>query len=379
MGASCGDPGDEPEVKLPTRTIMVYMAAHNSLGDGSTGGRWDNADIKEMYRALVDNPQLDEQLNVIIYHAASDGSRTLKRLTARDSVTVIRDYGADAPSSLLPSTMESVLADMRAAAPADSYGLVMWSHASGWIFDPSREPSSRSWGVEKGGEMSIPKLAEVLEKQNFDFIYFDCCYMGNIETLYELRDVAPVIVASATETPLAGMPYDVNLPLLARLPDADCTGAARSTFEYYNSKSNAIDRSIAIAVYDMSKIGPVADAVRSIMAENRAVPSSYRPQRYGYGATYTNLFFDLHGYMHALAGDNTTLTDAFDSALDDFVTYHAETDMMWNALALTDCHGVSAYILPTEGYDYYANRYSYTSLAWNRDVVEPAAASKQTN
>ena len=62
--------------------------------------------------------------------------------------------------------------------------------------------------LDKDAAMTIPQLREALEGISFSFIYFDSCFMGNIESLYELRNNASAIVASPTEVLTEGMPYD---------------------------------------------------------------------------------------------------------------------------------------------------------------------------
>ena len=63
--------------------------------------------------------------------------------------------------------------------PADSYGVVFWSHGDGWL--PYNNPSTRWWGQDTGNgdnRMNIPDLNEALSvAPHFDFILFDACYM----------------------------------------------------------------------------------------------------------------------------------------------------------------------------------------------------------
>ena len=94
--------------------------------------------------------------------------------------------------------------------------------------------------------------------------------MGNIETLYELRGITDYVVASPTEIPSDGMPYNLNVGCFFELVP-DLKGAARNTFDYYDVQSGKY-RSCTISVYDMSKIDRVAKATRNIMLENLIIP-----------------------------------------------------------------------------------------------------------
>ena len=76
--------------------------------------------------------------------------------------------------------------------------------------------------------MNVTTLARVLEDENFSFIYFDCCFMMSVETLYEMRNTAPVIAGSVTELPVDGMPYHLNLSSFFRQGSADLIQAAKT-------------------------------------------------------------------------------------------------------------------------------------------------------
>ena len=91
-------------------------------------------------------------------------------------------------------------------------------HGTGWLpvgvyEEIKNQVSSRSFGSDNKQEMSIIELESALPIK-FDFIIFDACLMGNIETIYQLRHKADVIIASPTETLVAGFPYTEVAPLL---------------------------------------------------------------------------------------------------------------------------------------------------------------------
>ncbi len=364
---SCGS-NDGPE--KPTgvsRTVLVYMAAANDLGDRT----YDSKDLREMTEA-VQGGALDNGGRLLVYHAGSGMVPELKEVTAEDIVTLRRYEDAGNPVSV--AVMRGVLDDMRTVASADEYGLVLWSHSSGWM-DNGKSPEGRSWGVDesegtgaKAREMAIPDLARALNDQHLSFIYFDCCFMGNIESLYEIKNAARYIIASPTETPLAGMPYDKNVPcFFAKTPDLK--QAAQNTFDYYDLSEN--NRNIAISLYDMSKIDAVAAAYKNVLDVNTVPAEDYVQQQYGYGRTYANRFYDFTHYVKSLT-DDAALLGAFDRAMSDFVLYTDNTPSMWNGeINLINCNGVSSYII-TGTDDYVASTKGYYDLRWWNEVVSPA-------
>ncbi len=358
QACSSDEPGKDP---VPRRTLLVYMVATNNLG---TAG-WATRDLNEMVTGMADVDT--ENADVIVYLAVGSNAPALKRVTA-SGLETLKTYDSSLPSVSV-ERMTQVFSDMRGISPADKYGLVLWSHATGWITTSTTLRQGRSWGSDNGKEMAINDLGRALETHPWDFIYMDCCYMGNIESLYELRNAAPVIVASPTETPLAGMPYHLNLKwLTAETPDP--VAAARSTFEYYNGLSGE-DRSIAMSAYNMTYIVDLAEACRDIYAANMTLPEGFEPQTYGYRwnlsqPEFGKLYYDLAHTSRALAAD-AKLTEAFNQALNKFVIYAAHTPSMWNGrLPLNDCYGVSTFFPVNQSL---GDMYEYSDLEWARDVL----------
>ncbi len=362
--AACGD-DDAPAVKPQvSRTVLVYIVANNSLSG------YDARDINEMLVAASAGDLNGGRL--LVYHAARGHNPLLKEVTAEGIVDIkeYKDY-ADGVSSVSVEAMRRVFDDMRAIAPADDYGLVLWSHATGWI-DNGNSPEKevrRSFGIDGNKEMSIPSLGEALMGEHFSFIYFDCCFMGNIESLYEIKGSADYVVASPAETPLDGMPYDLNVGCFFReVPDM--VGAASNTFETYNAMTGRY-RSSTMAVYDMSAIDDVMMSARAILASNTRVDDVGAIQQYGGGRSFGDRFYDLDGYMRSLT-DDEELLGAFDESMSRFVIYAANTPEMYlsSHIELNNCCGVSCYIVNDTGGTLLLPL-NYQDLKWWNDVVAP--------
>ena len=65
---------------------------------------------------------------------------------------------------------------------------------------------------------------------------FDACFMQSIEVAYELRDYADYVIASPTETPGPGAPYDAIMPYLAQVGASKAM--ADAYFEIYDALYN---------------------------------------------------------------------------------------------------------------------------------------------
>ncbi|MCH5327012.1 MAG: hypothetical protein J1E29_07410 [Duncaniella sp.] len=316
LTVGCGDKADdptppvEPDVDPVSRTVLVYMVADNSLGNAA----FDVADLREMMTAIGDGAlnggrllaywncvQTEGGIPPRLFEVTADGIKELKRYPDDTSI-----YSVD------PERISEVMTDFKSYAPADEYGIIFWSHANGWLGAPSDAagPKYRAFGDDRGYHITLPSLAGALEGQQFAFIYFDCCLMGNIETVYELRRFAPVIAASPTELGVEGMPYDQTLRYFF-LPEPDVVGAARTTFERYSSNGMECQ----LAVYSTAGLDRLAEESRTVIsaATDPFTPEVNSLQRYVKPRDY-NSSVDMRDY-YDLLGATASWHTAFDSVV----------------------------------------------------------------
>lgn len=358
----CSGHGDDPEPECP-RAVLVYMVANNSLGTA----HYDSADLNEMAIAARQGDFGDSRL--FVYHHARNSAPVLKEITTSGERTLIT-YDTSA-SSVSSARMSRVIDDFARIAPASRRGIILWSHGSGWIENGIEQPRATeasvkagtaplSFGDDGGRYMNVTTLATTLRGKGFDYIYFDCCYMAGVEVVYELRDCADRIVASSTELPASGMPYDETLRHLLKA-DADLVGAARTTFDFYNSLSGQ-DRTCSISVIDTAGLDELAEATKTIYETNNVTTEGFAPQQF---MTYKCYLFDFGQYAHDLASQYPGLKARFDNALDKVIAYKASTPRIWNVLPLT-CHSGLSTRIPGYSED---DRYNYDNLQWAADVA----------
>ena len=164
MTACSSDDHGNGKADMPKyrHTVIVYMSAQNSLGY-SQAALLDSAEIASgasRMRSTHDNLILyldDDKLpRIYRFYKGGDGKGYIQK---------VKQYSTDLNSSN-PSTLRDVLANVKAQYPSRSYGLVMWSHGTGWLPDiisPSGSQSrlSRSYkpmgfGVDVGGGPGRP-------------------------------------------------------------------------------------------------------------------------------------------------------------------------------------------------------------------------------
>lgn len=368
-------PGPEPEPGPDTthRTVLVYMVSNNNLS------RYAMADMQEMADG-VRAGALDHGGRLLVYSSLPNETPRLYELMPDGSEALIRSY-TDNASSVTVERMRTVIADAKETAPADDYGLVLWSHATGWLNDSGviGDGSSHSAGgspalispLSFGADgmpakkMSIASLARALEGHHFSFIYFDCCHMATVEVAYELRHATDHIVASPTELGVEGMPYDRNIGCFFR-HEADIDGAAFNTFDYYNTNSIY---GCTISVIDTRAIDRLATSTRSILADF-PYPADYSRVPYFRKVMMTTGIFDLADYIEARCTDPQRLTE-WRRDFDAVVTSFRTTDKVY-FLDASRFHGLGTQIIESAGD---ADVYDYTATSWWTDVVEPSFTS----
>lgn len=370
VGLSSCKHTDEPDVVITpvTRTVLVYMVANNSLGMYGH----DADDLDEMLTAARSGGLHNGRL--LVYHVpTSNQTPILKEVTA-DGIVNLLEYDTEL-TSVSSERMRQVIADTKALAPASDYGIVLWSHASGWLqtgIDEVLELSADEarpldYGDDNGKKMRITTLAHVLDGQGFSFIYCDCCYMATVEVAYELRHATKYIVGSVTELPAPGMRYDKNIPLLLKDGDPDLIQCARNTYEHYASQLQSINRTCTMSVISTSALDDLATATRAIYGSGATISSSYKPQPFEITTSRNPEchYFDLANYVTAYDVPST-LQQQWNAVMDRAVLYKANTPHIWDDLEIKHHCGLSTYPLTDPSKAYICG---YSELQWYRDVA----------
>lgn len=352
----------EPPVPVSSgRTVLVYMVASNNLGS------FAEDDINEMREGMKRLGENYPDCRLLIYHASTDGAPQLKEVSRAGSVSTLSTYGTDADgaNSVSIARMRKVLADARAIEPDNSLGLVMWSHGTGWIdtkgvYNDPEMVKPAYWGDDAGAHMSVPALARALEGADADFIYFDCCLMGTVEIMYELRHASDTIAAPCTELPVEGMPYTTTVPLLFS-HERPAEKAARATLDYYLTDPGVSTSSLAIGVYSTARLDVLAAATRAVLAANPALPHGYQPVPYFRRAVVPAGAYDMGDYFTTLGAPA-----AWHEAYDDAIIWHGTTPVSYG-LDMTRFSGLGCNII-NSSVDTRLG-YGYHNLQWWSDVV----------
>lgn len=217
----------DPDDYKSHRAILVYMIASN------LGGNLKN-NINDMIATAT-----KENVNggrLVVFYSENKESAELFEIKEGDDGVVSRHHikNYENMSAVSPVTMKKVIEEFVSIYPAESYGMLLSSHGTAWM--PGGYSSMlRSFGEESGKVMEVNILAEGIPDNLFEFLGFDACSMASIECVYELKNKADRIIASASETLVQGFPYRTILPYLFTINKADLGKMAEGFYNFYNT------------------------------------------------------------------------------------------------------------------------------------------------
>lgn len=382
--SACHDDDETPKTGPANRTVLVYMMAENSLSNYAEKGGNLDSDMQEMIQGASSIPDND---HLIVFLDDADASQKpriyeIKKATKKKEAQaeLVREYTEEVCSTD-PAALEEVLNYVKRNYPAKGYGLVMWSHGSGWL-PAGQKKDSRSIGVDNenntssntGIEMEISDLAEVIAGfGKLDFLYFDACYMQGIEVAYELRGVTDYVIGCPAETSALGARYDkIILPMFA--PVADIKGIVNNNFNYYSSiyntknKNNAENYGCLMSAIKCNELDALAEMTAPIIsnyASNQhllTINSNVQTYR---GTTAWPDFYDFQGVIHAISTESeyTQWLSQFDKAV--ICRVHTNEWFSgrnsWIKFDVDDSvspHGIVSMYVPKNGSSY---------VTWNKD------------
>ncbi len=298
---SCTREWEHPHSEGTThRTILAYIAADNNL----------SGEAQEKCKALLDGWHT-KLGGLLIVADDGRGHPALLRATERGGIKLLdtlRTYSQEnmADASLLGEA----ITDMPHYAPASCYGLVLFSHATGWLpakafTNPQKfifPNTTRSIFKDKEQEMEVDDMAAVIPDGRFCFIVFDMCFMGSTEALYALRNKAHKAIVSAAEVLSPGFTpiYRTHLDRLYT-PRPDVIGFASAFFDHWSTQEG-VYRSATISVIDLHQLNALAALTQDLTtAHHNSTPPSLEDIQVYDRRTSPHLFFDLGDYLHALA------------------------------------------------------------------------------
>lgn len=366
----------DPVEPDPNRTVLVYMAADNSLSSDS------DANIEQMLEGMKNKAG-----RLVIYlDPAYDVPHLMTIKGGKNPVVdTLETYPEENSASV--EVLSRVIGDTRRLFSSQSYGLILWSHGMGWLPESYKFNNYRSFKVERRTPLRTKYFGEDRRPGNasgtsyidikqlsgaitgkFDFILFDACFMSSIEVLYELRERADYFIASPAEIISDGFPYEQICPYLWGDVE-DMKKICISFFNYYNTHpdpTNAGWQSATVALVKSDELEGLMASARDAL-KGRTDFQGLNVWRYPLSYyTLPNVFYDLGDYINAVADDSGKA--AFQKQLNKAVIYKAATPKFFGATIPADKYsGLSTYIPLSQ----WSNmNTTYFELEWPQHVYD---------
>ena len=349
-------------VKRP-KTVLLYMVANNNL----------SYDAENSISRLQNGYIPAEEGNLLVYKHCAGMDPVLLHIKKGEEGTVVADTAYRFPPrvSATKSALTQALNVTQALFPADSYGLILWSHGTGWI-PPLASSSSaaqeqrsgscpeRTFGLDGKVELEIRDLAQAIPYK-LSFMLMDACFMGGIETAYEVKDSVDYYIGSPAEILTESFPYHKIMQHIFK-STPDYAAVCKEYYDYYNAKTGSV-RSATVALMDCSKLAEVAEVAKRVFdqyGERIASLDLSLLQPYFRGSS-SKYFYDLKDLVDAIA--DASLSAEFAAALERAVPYKASTPYFIELPIRSFC-GVSTYV-PGNPADIKLADY-YKQYKWNQ-------------
>lgn len=226
-------------------TVLIYMIGSNLESESGCG----TMDLQEMCKAGV-----GKNVNVLVEAGGAKkwqnsviSAGKLGRYKIENDGIVTVDQKKKS-SMVTPGEITEFINWGVKNYPADSYNLIFWNHGGGTL---------AGFGSDElfSGDLSIGDIASAVKASNthFNFIGFDACLMGTVETAYSLAPCADYLIASEEEEPGYGWYYTGWLKALEKNPKLDMKSLGKIIVDDFIADNKS--GSTTLSVMDLSKVG----------------------------------------------------------------------------------------------------------------------------
>jgi hypothetical protein len=359
--------------------LLIYMAADNSLSDLARGNMAE----------IISGSSIPGDHALLVFIDRKDqGAFLIRPETRNNSMFLDTLFSYGVVNSAQADLLKQVIGQARDECPAQSYGLILWSHGTGWlpkglygeipqygvqrlaaaspflydIHDPAY-PRTKTFAQDGNSEMEIPSLAAALEDYHHDYICFDACLMADIQTYYQIRDVCDYIMGSPAEIIDTGFPYDkLSSVMFPYKGLSNLTALCDAYYDKYNAKTG-YNRSGTISLVKTEYIAELSLSFKDLIADGGTDPSEIdRSGLQTYDRLSEHVFWDIE-QMAELIGTSVRY-DEFKTALSKTVIYKKATET-FITIPIEHFSGLAAY-LPTTALPRTQSAYSLTS--WNQYI-----------
>lgn len=244
-----------------TVTVMVYMCGSDLESDGGAA----TADINEMLYANA-----SEQVNVVIQTGGAsewqnnviDADTCQRWLVTNEGLELVGDAGQQNMTD--PQTLAAFVRFCEQNYPANRNILVFWDHGGGTL---------GGYGSDEhypDGTMSLSQIDAALTDAGtvFDWIGFDCCMMGTVETAFVAEKHADYLIASQRSEPGGGWYYTDWLNAIAENPSLSSPEVGKIIVDSFIREERGGDYGdeLTLSMIDLTSFAPFMDALYAYLA-----------------------------------------------------------------------------------------------------------------
>lgn len=298
---------------------------------------------------------------VVVFLSTSASESSLYEITYENKEivhTTLKTYSGN--SYTTAEGIAQILNDVQANAYALNYAMIIGCHGSGWTYKEDWEyypyyakqhaymrpdnssmaksstagnrhyPTTRFYGSVSDNSYAtdITTLAQGISNAGMvmQYILFDDCYMANVETAYELKNVTNFLICSTSEVLALGMPYQTMWQSLA-----SATPAYASAVSAFNSFYSKYEYPYGtISAIDCRKLDRLAEQMKMIN-QYYTIADSVVDSLQVLDGFETPIFYDMGDYVSHLC-ENTDMLNDFNSLLSQAVKSSAHTDSIYSYL-----------------------------------------------
>lgn len=354
---SCGE-HEQSIGTEPTRLLLAYIGVDNNLNTLET----------EKLNALRNGWTGKPTDHILAYVDKAGAGASLYNLSVEpgSEPLLLESYGKE--NSANAATLSRVINDVLNTYKADRYGLLVFSHASGWLPEGTLYTATRSIMIDGKSEMELKDFAAAIPDGVFDYIVFECCFMAGIEVAYELRHKANHILASSAEIVHPGF-APIYADATNKLLEGNLSGFGQQVFNHtLTYADNSINRSATYSHINTQALEPLAAFIRNNCDFSQTIVLSdiqHFDRLDGY-----RLFFDFEDYYSRLL-DSDTQRQELSRLIENVVSWKASTSEFmtqqsgYNGFTITKHSGLTTYI-PQSRFGYLNDKYK--TLEWAENV-----------
>lgn len=169
-----------------------------------------------------------------------------------------------------PSVLSAFLSSALKTFPARRYALILWNHGSGWAGHVTDDTAPGT--PQNFDKLTLPELRTAITGalqnvglKKIDLIGFDMCLMAQMETAYELKDLADVMVGSEAIEPNDGWPYEAIIPIFSN-PAIPTKQVAKRIVDAYHDHYRLSQESMTTqSAFDLKVVGETLNALDNVV------------------------------------------------------------------------------------------------------------------